>query len=161
MNVKRFAWLDLARGLAQAPHTMFAAGWQLDTLYWPIVHVEQLVQAVDPLSENWPAEQAEHAAEVLAPRAVENVPEEQELQTLAAADENVPAAQKELQAVELVSPVPEEKVPAAHALQFCAPSARQPPKKPAGHGCGHARMIMVSPVSVYRAATSAAVRALW
>ena len=30
-------------GLAQAPHTILAELLQLDTLYWPVVQVEQLV----------------------------------------------------------------------------------------------------------------------
>ena len=48
-------------GLAQAPHTILAELLQLDTLYWPIEQIEQLVQAVDPRSENLPESQAVQA----------------------------------------------------------------------------------------------------
>ena len=75
---------------------------------------------------------------------------EQSVHAVAPPSENFPEAQA-VHAEGLVMPVPVEKVPAAHALQFWEPSPRQPPVVPAGHGFGHGRMIMGVVVSPLKA----------
>jgi len=58
----------------------------LDTLYWPIAHVEQFVQAVAPPSENCPAAQGVQALA----GATANVPAGQDVQVLAPRGANQP-----------------------------------------------------------------------
>jgi hypothetical protein len=58
----------------------------LDTLYWPMAHVEQFVQAVAPASENCPAAQAVQALA----GATANVPAGQDVQALAPRGANQP-----------------------------------------------------------------------
>ena len=62
------------------------------------------------------------------------------------------------------NPTPVLNVPAGQPVQDWAPVEVHPPKLPAAHGLGQARMIMgayVSPRKLYRAATSVLVSALW
>lgn len=70
----------------QTAHTVLAEALQLDTLYWPIAHVEQFVQAVDPAGENCPAAQAVQALA----GATANVPAGQDVQALAPSGANQP-----------------------------------------------------------------------
>lgn len=94
----------------------------------------------------WPVEHTEQSVHVVAPPS-----------------ENFPAEQ-DWQAEGLVWPIPVKNSPGAQKLQFCEPSPRQPPTVPAGHGFGHARMIIgvvVSPRKAYRADSSVGVSALW
>jgi hypothetical protein len=137
-------------GVEQFPHTILAELMQLDTLYWPIEQVEQLVHANPVFMPNpveyvpdWqvlhnpcrvypspvpyvPAPHAVQRPELVNPRPVPYVPAKHPEQALAPVSENVPITQ-DWQVDTLVWPVPEEYMPAAQELQFCVPSPRQPP----------------------------------
>ena len=98
------AWSSLI-GIAQAPHTILAELMQLDTLYWPVVQVAQLV----------------HIELVVMPNPVEYVPVWQVVQCIALEAarpvENVPAMQ-EIHLLDEVSPLPVLYIPVGQASQF-------------------------------------------
>jgi hypothetical protein len=77
-------------GIAQASHTISAELTQLDTLYWPIAHTEQLVQVLAPRSENFP--EAQDVQELTDPTL--KVPAGHVVQLLAPASEKEPLVHK-------------------------------------------------------------------
>ena len=85
MNVYLLFWAA-SNGLVHALHTMLAELLQLDTLYWPIVHTEQVwhvVLVVIPAPvEYCPAWHVVHEAEELTVIPDEYVPDRQDTQSV-------------------------------------------------------------------------------
>ena len=85
MNVCLPAWTTF-NGSVHAPHTMLADEMQLDTLYWPIVHTEQVwhvVLVVIPAPVEYrPVWHVVHEAEELTVIPDEYVPDRQDTQSV-------------------------------------------------------------------------------